>query len=161
MRKTIALLTILICFFANSALYAQTQKTISLKDGSTIIGEVIQLKDGVYTIKTSLLGEIEVKDEDILTISIAAESSSSNSLKNQVQQIQGDILNDEEIMEDIQNVMQDKEIMKLLSNPDLINDVMTFNEDKIRANESISDLMANPEIQNLINKINQKIDINE
>ena len=145
--------------------YADTLKIIKLKDGSTIKGKVLQLENGIYTLETSNLGEMNIDESDILSITsqeflekpTTTSSTQKAELQKQVQQIQGTILADEEVIAEIQNLLEDDNIKAMLSDPKLLEDVISFDRQKIEQNTSIQDLMNNPKMRNLINKIQQKI----
>jgi len=156
-------------FSLNTASYAEITKIITLKDGSILKGKVIELKDGIYTFETSNLGNINISKSDVLSIASPETLTTSSEringvddaqkaqLKRQVEQIQGTILADEEITTEIQKIVEDDEIRSMLSDPNLLNDMMSFDQNKIQQNESVQDLMNNPKIQNLMNKIQKKI----
>ena len=162
------LLLILSVFIFTHPSYAQSTKIITLKDGSVLQGEVVELTDQVYTIKTSNLGQIQLKESDILSI-ISKEnyvnakkatedrSLQSQQIKGQVQALQNNILSDPDIMRDIQSLIEDEEIKSIITDKNFINDIMSYDPQRIDKNEKTSDLMRNPKIQNLMNKINQKL----
>ena len=162
MILTIALLSV------NTVSSAETMKVIKLKDGSVLKGNVLQLSDGVYTFETSNLGEVDIEESDILSITSSELSGSSSGgsittsdvqkreLQKQVQQIKGTILADEEILTEIQNMVEDESIKTLLSDPQLLKDVMSFDQQKIEQNTNVQELMDNPKMQELMDKIQQK-----
>jgi len=78
-------------------------------------------------------------------------------LKSQVQQVQAKILSDPSLMEDIQHILENEEIKTILSDPKLLNDVMSLDQNKIQQNDNVQNLMNNPQMQELINKIQQKM----
>jgi hypothetical protein len=151
------------------ASFAQTEKIITLQDGSVLKGEVIQLSDGIYTLETSTLGRMTIPESDILSITSAAidtpQDQGANSsdltrkeqIKSQVQAIQGNILSDPQLMTELQNVVSDAEVQKMLSDPKLLDDVRTYDPEKIQNNDSVQDLIQNPKVQDLMNKIQQKM----
>lgn len=147
--------------------YAQTAKTIALKDGSTLKGKVIKLENNIYTLEIPSLGQIEVPESDIISITPAKAPSGNGDdpqkteLKDQVQKIQGNIMTDPALMLDIQNIVNDEEVRKLLSDPKLMQDVLSYDQEKIQGNKGVQDLMDNPKIQDLMNKIYQKIPSNK
>ena len=160
----------LIVFAANLALcaHAQSVKTITLKDGSVIKGNVLQLADGVYTLETGNLGKVTVPESDIL--SIATESApapapapantgdaANASLKGQVQEVQASLLSDPEVMAEIQNIMQDPEIRGVLSDPAFMQAIMSYDPNQIQQNEKTKYLLQNPKFQSLMEKIQKKI----
>ena len=152
-------------FLALSA-FAQSVKTIHLKDGSIIKGEVLELKNNVYTIKTPNLGQMQVADSDILTITSEEKnllqpsnnpSESSGNLKQQVQQLQGTVMSDPKIMSDIEHLMEDPEIKSLLADPSFMKNIMSFDPAQIQNNDKVKMLMDNPKMKSVMEEINQKI----
>jgi len=158
MKKLSFLLLFLILPIVFALLSDASQKTFLLKDGSLFKGELISFNEGVYTIRTSHLGEIQLKDADVQNISeSSAPSTNDVSLKQQVGEIQGTITADAQLMKEIQDVVANEKIMELLSDPALINDIMSFDEEKIKSNRTINELIHHPEIQKLIEKVNKKV----
>ncbi len=164
MEKSRKLLLFIILLGFACPLYAQPAKVITLKDGSVIKGNVLQLADGVYTLETGNLGKITVPEAEI--VSIAAESvpaapdtgnTASASLKGQVQEMQTSLLSDPEVMTEIQNIMQDPEIRGVLSDPAFMNAIMSYDPNQIQQNEKTQYLLKNPKFQSLMEKIQQKL----
>jgi len=153
----------------STASYAETMKVITLKDGSVLNGKVLQLNNGVYTFETSNLGEISINESDILSItspelssSLSSESTAASNaqkaeLQKQVQQIQGTILSDEGLMMEIQKILDDDNIKAMLSDPELLKDVTSYDQNKIEQNTNVQKMMNNPKIKDLMKKIQQKI----
>lgn len=168
---TIATLSFLIVFYS-SCVGAEALKTITLKDGTVIKGTITEFKDQTYSIQTNNLGLIRVKDSDIVGINLEGSApgaqqntplnAQSNPLsqadfKNQVQQVQGTVLSDPKIMSDIQNLLNDEKIRNILSDPKFINEVMSYDPEKIKNNDKVHQLMDTPEMQKLMQKIENKI----
>ena len=158
------LLLLLLAFSFISPVHAQTTKTITLKDGSVIKGNVLQLTDGVYTLETDNLGKINVAESEI--VSIAAESApvppnagdtAGASFKGQVQEMQTSLLSDPEVMTEIQNIMQDPDIRGVLSDPAFMSAIMSYDPNQIQQNEKTQYLLQNPKFQSLMEKIRQKL----
>jgi len=157
---------ILLSLSSNS--YAQASKIITLIDGSVLKGKVIQLQDNIYTIETTTLGQVDIPESNILSIASpeAANTQDQQSnenqntqkaqLQKQAQQMQGNILSNPELMTDIQNIINDEEIQATLSDPKLLNDILSYDQEKIQQNENVQNLMQNPKMLNLMNKIHQK-----
>ena len=162
---TIILTCSLIGFTANS--HAQSSKTITLKDGSIVKGDVVRFQNNIYTIMTAGLGQIDIPDSQIVSIAAPGanptnssqpfSSSGNPELKGQVQQMQNSVLSDPKMVGEIQKLMEDKEIMAILSDKNFVNDMMSYDPNRIQANQKTKTLMQNPQIQNLINQINQKM----
>lgn len=170
MKKYYSILILAIVLLSvGTTSYAGSMKIIKLKDGSVLKGNVLRLSSGVYTFETSNLGEVDIEESDILSItspelsgSLSGNSSTLNNmksedLKKQVQQIQGSILADEGIMLEIQDMLKDENIRAMLSDPKLMEDVTSFDPQKIQQNTSVQELMNNPKIQELMQKIQQKM----
>jgi len=146
--------------------HAQTQKTITLKDGSILKGKVLGLKDNIYTVETSDLGTITVPAGNIVNIASPQKASTQKQvgqgdtqkaeLKKQMQQIQGAIMADQDIMSDMEGLANNEEVRAMLSDPELLNDVMSMDPDKIQGNSKVQNLMNNPQIQQLMQKIQKK-----
>ena len=169
---------------------AASPKVITLSDGSVIKGEIIKMDKGIYTIKTENLGEVQVEEEKVISISaqaqtiiqkgvdnttsqgsqnsslkdqaqstqkaVASTSSQSSSFKDQAQQIQGQVMGNQEIMGKIQSLLDDPQIKQIISDPNLLKDIMTYDEETIRNNANVQQLLNNPRIQNLIKEIEQE-----
>lgn len=166
MKKYCTILILVMTLISiSTASNAEAIKVIKLKDGSTLKGKVLRLDDGVYTLETSNLGEMNIDEADILSITTqdlsekpaTTSSTQKSELQRQVQQIQGTILSDEDVMTEIQNLLKDDNIKAMLSDPKLLEDVTSFDRQRIEQNTSIQDLMNNLKMRNLMNKIQQKI----
>ncbi|MBF0544906.1 MAG: hypothetical protein HQM08_10755 [Candidatus Riflebacteria bacterium] len=62
------ILFVIICLSISSCLLGSPIQIIQLKDNSEIRGEILEMKNGVYTIKTTSLGEIKIPAEKISAI---------------------------------------------------------------------------------------------
>lgn len=170
MKRFYAILILFIVLLNISTIScAEAIKVIKLKDGSTLKGKVLQLNNGTYTLQTSNLGEITIDESDILSItsselsnslpekSTATGNAQKAELQKQVQQIQGTILSDGGIMAEIQNMLEDENVKAMLSDPKLLEDVTSFDQKKIEQNTNVQNLMNNPKMKELMNRIQQKI----
>jgi len=172
---TTSLLAVLL-LYSSSTLYAQSVKTITLKDGSILKGNLIDLKDHVYTIKTTNLGTININEDDILSITagepltapyshnlspsstlLQGDGSGSPQLKDHVLQIQNQIMTDPQLINAIMKLTEDKEIQSILMNPQFINDVMSMDPNRIQGSDNAQTLMNNPKMKELIEKIQQSL----
>src|SRR5690242_7089484 len=115
-KKSILILTLIIS--CSTLTFAGEIKSITLKDGTVIKGTVTKFENGVYTISSEKLGEISVKDNDVAVIQANSSSQSvnplvtpnalgsgSSDLRSQVQQMQGTIMSDPTIMQQIQQLV--------------------------------------------------------
>ena len=72
-------------------------------------------------------------------------------------QLQQQLLADPEIQADIRELLKDPETMNLFMNGNLMQDALSMDPDKIKNNQNMQQLMQNPKMQDIIQKINQKI----
>ena len=102
---------------------SQTAKTITLKDGSTLKGTVIEMKDGVYTVEAGALGRIQLKEEEIVSIGstapaqpAAASTFAANpQMQQKIQEVQSTLMSDPQLMQDIQKLMTNEDVLKALN----------------------------------------------
>lgn len=161
------ILTVSVLSLASAA--PASSKIITLKNGSILKGKVIQLKDGIYTLEIPDLGRVDIPEANILSITSPRAPSSQHSqsdgsknlqkaeLKSQVDKIQGNILSDPGLMMDLQNIIADKEIQAMLSDPRLLNDVLSYDPEKIQRNDNVQNLMQNKNMQKFMEKVRQKL----
>lgn len=135
------------------------QATIILNDGSQILGEVVSLKGGSYRVKTSSLGEIDLKQGDVKLIRYGNKTQSaapvapavSNNasavannpqLASMFQGVQQRIASDPAMMQKIQSMAQDPTLQAIINDPQI--------QSALQSGDFAS-LMANPKIHQLMN----------
>lgn len=164
MKKTVLLCALFLLIAIPSQ--AQAIKFITLTDGSVIKGKVIGLADGFYTIDTSHLGAITIEESEVQSITSSQQNraqatnrtgKSSAQLQSQVQALQQSVLSDPAVMEDIQKLMEDKAVMQIMKDPNFIQDIMSYDPNRIGNNNKTQELMNNPEMKALMEKISGKI----
>jgi len=171
MKKSYIVNMIIIVFIITvTPTYAQTSKIISLKDGSLLIGQVLGMSDGVYTIKTQNMGAVKIHEADIVSIQNNDESVAQrlkeyknsehqqnlekNQLKVQVEQMQNDLLSNPALMKDIESLIQNEDILSIITDPGVMKDVLSYDPERLENNEKLRLLMEQPEIKALIEKMN-------
>ena len=169
-KSSLILVLTVICLNLAPAGHAQNEKFITLTDGSVIKGKVIELKDNMYTIEilTDWKGEpgesvepLKIPASSVESITTAkpgkeAAQAQENDLKDQASKMQEKIMADTEIMGQMNQIAEQEEVQKLLSDPNLLSDVMSMDPDKIQNSEGVQKLMSNPEVQKLLLQIQQK-----
>ena len=166
MKKNLYLLFFIFCVTCSA--HAQSIKNFSLKDGSTIKREIASFENNIYKVKTANLGQIEIPDSKVLTISsgdipvsqnLQAPSLNNNSaISAQVGQLQNSILSDPATMSQIENLVADPQIQTILKDPTFLNDIMCMDPTKIENNAKTQQLLENPRFKQLIDQIKQKVD---
>ncbi len=143
----------------------QEQQVITLKDGSQIKGVLAGIDNGIYTVKTPIIGDVHVAAGDVASITngngtAAAPASaapvSSGPVPNMDQQIaasQRKLMSNPESMATLQEMAQDPDIMQALSDPALVQAVTSHDYQAVQNNPKIQELMSNPKMQALLQKL--------
>jgi hypothetical protein len=73
--KKLALLIFACLLWVPASVYArQKLHRITLKDASVIVGKVLEMKDGVYSIESPALGKINLREENIVEIRLMGQN---------------------------------------------------------------------------------------
>ena len=162
-RNKTCLLSLVFSLLFVATTWAESSRTIVLKDGSHIKGNILSLSDHIYMIETLTMGKIEVHEENILSIlssesGIEAPSGNGQGQNFQAQmgQMQQNILQNPEMMTAIMGLAQDPEIMAILNDPQLLNDIMNSNVQGLENNPKVQELMNHPKMQGVIDKATQQ-----
>ncbi len=157
---------LLTCTFLSVTAHAE--QVITLKDGSQIKGELIGITDGLYTIKTPIIGAVHVAASDVVNISNAAAApvalpqaaapanvipAASLPSAQQMQNAQAQLMANPMVMQDMQQLAQDPEIMQMLSDPELVKAVTSHDASAVANNPKAQALMNNPKMRALIEKL--------
>jgi len=156
MKQALCKIFFLLCIIFSITVYAGEIKEIVLTDGSIIVGELMSLTNGIYTIKTETLGELKIEDARVKIIrnnSVRMEGSENTSAHKEILAAQQKMIMDESIIQlilalqndpDFQDVLQDESIMMAIRSGDF-NALMT--------NPKIMKLMNNSSVQEIQRKL--------
>jgi len=171
MNKFIFSLIVIFLSTCSFAFADQGEQTITLKDGSQIKGVLSGIQDGVYTVKTPIIGDVHVAAGDVASItngnvpvvsspannnyasSTGPLSTSSNTMDQQIAAGQKQLMSNPDSMATLQEMMQDPEIMQALQDPALVQAVTSHNYAAVQSNPKIQALMSNPKMQALLQKL--------
>lgn len=164
MNKIIFLFSAILFATANTSFADQTDQIITLKDGSQIKGHLSGIDNGVYTVKTPIIGDVHVAASDVASITngnnppTAAPQPmpTAASMPNMDQQIasqQQKLMANPQAIADIQQLAQDPEIMQALSDPAVVQAVTSHDYQAVQNNPKIQALMGNPKMRALLQKI--------
>ena len=168
MNKAIFLSALLILSGSVMGFADNSEQVITLKDGSQIKGELAGINNGVYTVKTPIIGDIHVAASDVSSITngnvpvadlpanTALPVSTPGTAPNIDQQIaasQQKLMSNPQSMEVLQEMAQDPEIMQALSDPALVQAVTTHDYAAVQNDPAIQKLMSNPKMQALLQKL--------
>ena len=156
MKQNLCSIFLLLYLILPVAVLAGELQEIVLTDGSVIVGELVSLTNGIYTIKTATLGDLKVEDTRVKIIRNKSDRMAGpvkSSGQQEIMAIQQKMLADESIMQlilalqndpDFQDILQDESIMKAISSGDF-NALMT--------NPKIVQLMNNSSVQEIKRKV--------
>lgn len=156
MKKSFLIITFLFLSAATISFADQTQQVITLKDGSQIKGELSKIDNGVYTIKTPMIGDVHVAASDVISITNGSASAAlppAGSFNGGMDQEMMTSMSSPQSMAIIQQMVQDPEILKALSDPALVQAVVSHNYQAAQNNPKIQELMSNPKIQALLQQV--------
>jgi len=153
MQKSILRILLILTLISTPSLtLAQTQRVITLTDGSMLMGEIINFENNIYTVQTSNLGQVEINDADVASISKDRPPPKQTQLQMQNQgQFDYSDLNklipgagvmgnmgamDPSFSSQMQNVQQN-----ILADPEMMNDM-----EGLLQNESLKILLSDPEV---------------
>ena len=97
-------------------------REVELNDGSVICGEIVSVKGGIYTLKSSTLGTVKIEESKIRFIRFEPSfktkgkqrDSEQTPTEAQVQVLQQLIMGDKEIISMILSLLNDPEVQKIL-----------------------------------------------
>lgn len=179
MKKILLPILLMLLLSVPNLSNAETTRYISLKDGSVIKGQVVSMADDVYTINTENLGTIYIGQDQVVSITstpfanpatptanvnsiniggLGASGLGGQQVPDNMKKLQMDIMSNPQIMNDIQSLMNNEEIMQVISDENFMNDVMTFDPSKVENSEQMQKLMGNPEMKKLIQKIEGQLE---
>ncbi len=154
-RITLYLLTFL-CFAVSQTACAENRR-ITLQDGTEIVGELLALKNGSYTIRSKTLGTLTVSERQVASISSLGHGKSSQKSPvqsaatalqgGQMESIQQSLLNDSTMVQRIMQLQSNPDIQAVLSDPEVMAAIQSLDFDTLTNHPKIKKLMANREIQ--------------
>jgi hypothetical protein len=141
-----------LCLLAFSSAVLGAERTIELNDGSRIRGEVISLSNGIYTIRTDVLGVIRVSESRVVSIGSERALQDKNTTVtggDAVQSIQSSIASNPGLISKILQLQSDPEMQAVLSDPEVMRAVQQFDFEALSRNPKIQALMKNPTVKEI------------
>jgi hypothetical protein len=152
---------------------ASELREITLDDGSYIVGEIISVENGSYTIKTKSLGTLTLGSRQVKSVTrlggstgspaatatadmkgASTNSISSGSVASSVQQIQSSITSNTSLMSAIMQMQSNPEMQAVLSDPALMQAIQSFDIEEIQNHPKIIRLMQSQEMQQIQSNVN-------
>jgi hypothetical protein len=156
--KSRMIVTVLALGLLLTSLHAGEIKEIILKDGSVITGDVVSLNNGIYTIKSDILGIIKLEESKVRAIqepsaSGALNASSSGPATGDVNALQQKMMNDKEVMNLVQSLQNDPEFKTLLEDPKIMKAVNAGDVVTLTADPRFVKLLNNTTVQEIQRKV--------
>ena len=155
---------------------AQAVKIFRLKDGTVLKGQLVAVEGNMHTIRTQSMGDVHVWDADIISMVAVEEflgeaqleepqpfygaqpsfGADAQSLKGQATELAQQFMADPQLLAEVQKLAQDPEIQKLLGDPNFVQSILKFDLNEIQNNPNTQELIQNPKMQELMDKVNEK-----
>ena len=175
MNKNFILFAVSILCVSTAAFADPSQQVISLKNGSQIMGEVISLNNGVYTIKAPIIGNIQASASDVVSITNGngrapgpgnpGSGSTGNptsptqtggdipDFNQRIREEQKDLMSNPESVSILMQMAQDPEIAQLLQDPALVEAVTHHDLQAVQNNPRVKQLMDNPKVKAFLKRL--------
>jgi hypothetical protein len=124
-------------------------RTITLRDGSTIAGEVVSLSGGVYTFQSATMGTITVRESDVRSITTTANTQAPA----QLDAVQTRIAADPEAVQAITALQNDPEVQAVIADPEVQRALQSGDVEALLANPKFTRFAADPKIEELAKKL--------
>ena len=163
MKRTHTVLSFLTVLLAISicTAHAGEPAEIELIDGSTVYGEIVSLKNGVYTIDSDSMGSLKISKSKIRVIRFRSqgvnksvrENSQKTDKNSDIQDIQKSILADEGIFNIILSLQDDPKIQEILKDPETMRAVQSGDLQSLMSNPKFMELLNHPKIKAINKKV--------
>ena len=145
MRHFILGLFFLSVVFLGQAFAGET-KTFELLDGSIITGEIISFSDGIFTLKSEVLGTVRIEESKIRAIRSRINGGIAG---DEVLAFQEKMMGNEEIFAMILSLQNDPEFRAILQDPEIMSAVSSGDINALLSNQKFLKLLENPAIQDI------------
>jgi len=163
MKRTPIIPIILTMLMAISicAAHAGEPAEVELVDGSVVYGEVVSLKNGIYTIKSDSMGTFVISKSKIRAIRFRSRGVNKGVRENpqgtdkniDIQGMQKSLLADQDIFKIILSLQNDPEIQKILNDPETMKAVQSGDIQSLMSNPKFMELLNHPKIKAINRKI--------
>ena len=173
MDKNFLLFAVSMLCVSTAAFADQPQQVITLKNGSQIVGQLVSLNNGVYTIKAPIIGSVQASASDVVNITNGNIPPGSNNpgqgnsnnptlpaptgdvpdLNQKIAEEQKQLMSNPESVSILMQMAQDPEIAQLLQDPALVQAVTHHDLQAVESNPRIKQLMDNPKVKEFLKRL--------
>ncbi|MFP4347560.1 MAG: hypothetical protein ACLFQY_04695 [Desulfococcaceae bacterium] len=141
---------------------AGQMREVVLSDGSVLLAEVVSYKEGVYTLRSDTMGELEVQDSAIRTIREPGAAAAPGTLSHQadraptqedVESMKQSVLSNPGLLGMVFSLRNDPAIQEIIQDPEIMALVMSGDVESLESNQKFMKLMENPKIQAIVEKM--------
>jgi hypothetical protein len=149
MKRIASWMVLFFLIFSLRPLAQAEERVIKLKDGSVIPGEILSKEGDIYKIKTATLGIVAVQEEKISSIA-EAEPKGTASVSGEEKAYREKILASPQAMESVKTLAQDKDVVAILSDPQLKEAIARHDLRFLQTNEKFIKFMNNPAVKKIV-----------
>ncbi|MDH5219044.1 MAG: hypothetical protein OEX19_15180 [Gammaproteobacteria bacterium] len=127
---------------------AANADVIHLADGSSINGEILSLKKGIYTVQSSAMGILKLRKSQVTSIDTGKQSFIANQYsKGNYAHINRAITSQPALQHSINDLNGDPLVQQILNDPELMSAIQNQDLSKLQNNPLILKLMNNPQMK--------------
>ncbi len=154
--KNVLSIFLFLLFLASGTATAAEIREIELRDGTVMVGEIVSLSNGIYTIKSASLGTITIEEAKIRTIRQKGDAAGpAPDVNAQSRSLQERMLKDKEIMSKIESLQNDPAFQKALSDPEIIRAVNAGDISALTANPEFMKLLQHSTVRDIQKKVGE------
>lgn len=130
-------------------------RRIELRDGSILTGELVEVANGRYRVRTPLLGEVEVREADVVSIGPGAADSrpGAEGRSARIAELQGQLLADPEALTAVQALQGDPKVQAVLADRELVGLVLSGDLEALQSDPRILRLMEDPAVHAILERV--------
>ncbi len=133
---------------------------IVLQDGSRIKGKVLSMSGSSYQVQTDSMGVLSINKSKIMSISQGGQptpdvtaDAAMQAGQSAVQNLQTTLASDQGLMSSILQLQNDPDMQAVLSDPELMRAVQSFDLQTLQNHPKIKKLMRNSRVQNIQQRV--------
>jgi hypothetical protein len=140
------------------------ESRIELRDGTVLHGELVSAGGGVYRIRSPSLGEIQVRESDVVSLrpmgpeganpsAAPTESAGTGDRQGELAAIQQRLVGDPDTLKAIMSLQDDPQIRAALADPGFAQLILSGNVAALRSDPRFQKLMEHPGIKGILGRV--------